>query len=395
MSDKNIYLDHNATTPLDPSVAETMREYAQRALGNPASQHHAGRAARSILEEAREGILKILGAKTTGMETDQLLFTSGGTEANNLALRGLLPEKWEKTAQNLAASPLVISPIEHPSVSTTIDYITSYDIPIVKLPVSKTGRVQVSTHVREIFSKTSSAPLLASLMLGNNETGVLQPVEEIATLCQKTGTPIHTDAVQVVGKQPVHFRKLQVSTLSFSAHKFHGPVGIGGLIVRHKTKLQPLLFGGHQQTDLRPGTESVVLAVGMHKALKVYKNSAFERETYLKNLQTYFERAICRVYPQAVILGSEEERLPHTSNVALVGLDRQAVMMALDFVGVACSTGSACASGSSEPSPVLLAMDCDPSHIKSAIRFSFGATQTISELDLAIKRISNVCNSLR
>jgi cysteine desulfurase len=232
-------------------------------------------------------------------------------------------------------------------------------------------------------------------MLGQNETGVLQPAAELAAVCAERQVPLHSDAAQVVGKLPVDFRALGVTTMSVAAHKFHGPLGIGALLVRHGTRLQPQLFGGFQQGGLRPGTENVALAVGMCRALESWHAERHERAARMLRLRDRFEQMIRAGWPDAVVIGAAAERLPHTSHIAFVGLNRQSLFMALDQAGVACSTGSACASGSSEPSPVLTAMGCQTAVVDSALRFSLGATTSADEMDEAARRILRCCNELR
>jgi cysteine desulfurase len=236
---------------------------------------------------------------------------------------------------------------------------------------------------------------LACAILGHNETGVLQPVAEIAALGAEHNVPLHTDASQVVGKLPVDFRALGAATMSFAAHKFHGPLGIGALVVRHEVALEPQFFGGFQQAGLRPGTESVALAVGMLTALESWHAEQDERRTRLTALRDEFERTILAHWPEAIVIGADSPRLPNTSSIAFVGFDRQRLFIALDQAGVACSTGSACASGSSEPSPALVAMGLDEAVISSALRFSIGATTTAAEVAESSRRILNVCNDLR
>jgi cysteine desulfurase len=231
-------------------------------------------------------------------------------------------------------------------------------------------------------------------MLGNNETGVLQPVAQLAQICREAGVPLHTDAVQVAGKLPICFHRLGAATMSISAHKFHGPRGIGALLIRHDTQLWPLLFGGFQQGGLRPGTESVTLAVGMATALSIWQREQHERLARLTQLRDRFESAILAGWPGAVIHGRDANRLPHTSNISFPGLDRQASLMALDLAGVACSTGSACASGSTDPSTTLVAMGCPQELLSSSLRFSLGATTTLEETDRAASRILKTCNDL-
>jgi len=378
-----IYLDHNATTPMLPDVVEQMRTCFTTLAGNPASQHEFGRRARRRLEDVRQRIGELVGAKMTGRDADSIVFTSGGTEANNLAVRGLVGP--------FSAGRLVISSLEHPSVSAGVGQLAHSGWHVDRLGVDGRGVLQV----RELPSMLRPETQLVCALLGHNETGVLQPVTEIAALCAERGVRLHTDAAQVVGKIPVDFRALGVATMSFAAHKFHGPVGIGALVVRHGVTLTPQLFGGFQQAGLRPGTESVVLAVGMLTALELWHREQEARQVRLHTLREDFERAICTGWPRAMVIGADAPRLPHTSNIALVGFDRQALFIALDQAGIACSTGSACASGSSEPSPALVAMGLDEAVISSALRFSFGATTTAAEVAESSRRILQVCKNLR
>jgi cysteine desulfurase len=387
-----IYLDHNATTPVLPEVAEAMRAcYAEPHL-NPASQHALGRAARRVLEEARECIGELVGAHLSGADADRLIFTSGGTEANNLAIRGLagIGGSFDVT-DSRRRGHFVISTVEHPSVSAVADEMAAWNWDVEKLPVDTEGVVCGEQLAGLIRPETR----LVAVMLGQNETGVIQPVAKLSAICAGRGVPLHTDAAQVAGKLAVNFRALGASTMTVAAHKFHGPLGIGALVVRHGTHLCPQLFGGTQQGGLRPGTESVALAVGMCRALELWHEQRSERAARMAELRDRFEELVVRGWPAAVVVGAGAERLPHTSLVAFVGLERQALFMALDQAGVACSTGSACASGSSEPSPVLLAMGCEPRVVSSALRFSFGATTTAAQIDEAACRILACCNNLR
>ena len=364
-----------------------MSRCRQIGCANPASQHRFGRRARQLLEDARDGVAEILGADLFGPAPDRVLFTSGGTEANNLALLGLAAAA-ERIADG--SHEAVISPIEHPSIAAAAQELERRGWHIRRLPVTREGVVDISALPDMITRRTRSI----SMMLGNNETGVLQPVAEAAAIASECGVPLHTDAVQVVGKLPVNFRALGVSTLSLAAHKFHGPVGIGALIVRGGTTLEPILWGGFQQAGLRPGTQPVALAVGLHAALAAWRREARERAHRFGTLRDRLERGLQAAYPDLVINGVGAPRLPHTSNVSLVGLDRRALAMAFDLAGVACSTGSACASGSSEPSPVLLAMGCDAEVVGSSIRFSLGVDTTIDEIDEAVRRAADVCQQL-
>ncbi len=379
---KRIYLDNNSTTPIDPAVAEAMAECYRAGYANPASQHESGRRARKRLEEAREGIGYLVGADLSSNDADQVVFTSGGTEANNLAIRGLAGQ---------AAGNVVISAIEHPSVVGAAEHLRHRGFEIRRLRVSRNGVVDLD-HLQQMIDASTR---VVSIMLGNNETGVLQPVAEAARLCKQARVPLHTDAVQVVGKLPVSFREVGVAALTLSAHKFHGPRGIGALILRPDVKLEPIMFGGFQQAGLRPGTEPVDLAVGMYEALRMWAEQGDQRARQMCELRDRLEQLLSSQLDCCVINGAGAARLSHTSNISFLGLNRQALLMALDLAGVDCSTGSACASGSSEPSPVLLAMGCEKDVVEGSLRISLGAQTRREEIDEAATRIVLAVKKLR
>jgi cysteine desulfurase len=403
---QSVYLDNNATTFLHPEVAEQMAAALRAGYGNPASQHATGRRARRVVENAREEIAEMLGAAPQ----DRLIFTSGGTEANNLALRGIAassrlsshrpfaPASVSRT-QPLATEPappisrgkIVVSAIEHASVHDCCRAMAEAGWEVIVLPVNVHGQVTIDA----LRQRLADDLRLICVMLGNNETGILQPVAQLAALAAEHQIPLHTDAVQAVGKIPVDFRKLNVTSLSFCAHKFHGPRGIGGLLVRDRVAVEPLMQGGFQQGGLRPGTEPVELIVGMAAALRLWKQEAESRQARLMALRDRFEQTLCEAAPELVIHGRQVARLPHTSNISFPGVNRQALVMALDLAGIACSTGSACASGSSEPSPVLLAMGLAEAWVESALRFSWGVLNTTSEVDLAADCILRLYRDLR
>ncbi|QDT01633.1 cysteine desulfurase family protein [Adhaeretor mobilis] len=385
-----IYLDHAATTPMLPEVADAVREASLSYGANPASQHGPGREARRRLEEAREQIGELLGAKVGGMKADRVILTSGGTEANNLAILGLNSSKTSSLTATDSAG-IMISPIEHPCIEGPAAWLEDRGVPVERLPVAASGVVGLG----RLENLSSSPPRLVSLMLGNNETGVLQPVQQAAELCNSVGIVLHTDASQAVGKHRVDFTELGAGALTCTAHKLHGPLGIGALIVKHGAPLSPQLHGGFQQAGLRAGTESVALAVGMAAALQLAISDLESNRNHLELLRKRFENAILTECDGTQAIGAESPRLPHISNIAFVGCDRQALVMALDLAGVACSTGSACASGSSEPSPALLAMGLAEGVISGSVRFSFASTTTESEIDEATRRILNVHSGLR
>lgn len=378
-----IYLDNNATTPTHPEVIAAMTQVLRAGLGNPSSQHGAGRRARRVLEDARSEIGRWLGARTTGMDADQVIFTSGGTEANNLALRGLIRRPTDR---------ILVSAIEHPSVTATAESLRIQRAAVSSIPVTKQGVVDLSALERQLRDAPTA---LVSVMLGNNETGILQPVSDVVRLCRHHGALIHTDAVQAVGKIAVDFRELGVDAMTVSAHKFHGPIGVGVLVVRAGVRVEPVLLGGFQQAGLRPGTESAGLAVGMARALQEWDSERGTRPLRLGKLRDDFELGLKRELPEIVVHGAEVDRLPHTSCIGFPGLDRQALLMAFDLAGVACSTGSACASGSSQRSPVLVAMGAPEPVLDGSLRFSFSVFNTANEVREAVHRISRIVKDLR
>jgi cysteine desulfurase len=382
-----LYLDYNSTAPLLPEVADAMAAASADYFANPSSQHQPGRRARQALENARDAIGQILGACMTGREPDRVILTSGGTEANNLALLGLarLDEPDARPGQ------AIVSVIEHPSVAGAAELLARHGWRIDSLGVTNEGVIDVAELERVLTEQTR----FVSVMLANNETGVLQPVAEIARRCAALGVPLHTDAAQVIGKLPVDFRSLGASAMTVAAHKFHGPLGVGALLLRHGVSLAPRLHGGFQQEGLRPGTQCVALAVGLHAALVAWRRDAAARAARLRELRDRLEAGLIEGFGGDVVVnGAQAERLPNTANLAFLGLERQALLMALDLAGVACSTGSACASGSSEPSRVLAAMHCAKAVLDGSLRFSVGATTTSEEIDDAIGRITTVCRKM-
>lgn len=382
-----IYLDYNATALMQAEVADAVREASLCYGGNPGSSHEAGRLARRALEEARERIGELLGAQMTGMAADRVIFTSGGTEANHLALFGLLGE-----AQPAPVRPrLLISSIEHPCIAEPAGIVNRRGWAVDFVDVDSDGVVRLEELERSLKPETR----LVCLMLANNETGVLQPVAEAAQRCAERRILVHTDAAQIVGKLPVDFAQLGVDSLACAAHKFGGPLGIGALVLRHGLAPQPMMFGGHQQGGLRPGTEMVALAVGMRVALESWHRDAEATIARVGRLRDRLETRLLAGFPSAVVVGKAAPRLPNTLNIAMVGLDRQVLVLTLDQAGIACSSGSACASGSSEPSPVLSAMGLPEEVCRGSIRLSLGPTTTEDEVDEAGRRILLAGSHLR
>ena len=402
---QSIYLDHNATTPTRPEVVEAMGWCYTEKYGNPASQHRFGQQARSVLEDARERIAEVLDADLAPPRRDRLIFTSGGTEANNLAILGMArasgnpaipPGEAEAGQASRSGTPgqIIISAGEHQSVIEPAEHLLETGWRLDTLGLTSAGVVRVEP-LNTLLAAEPAATRLVSVLLGNHETGVLQPIAELASICNQAQVPLHTDAVQVVGKLPVSFRSLGVAAMSIAAHKFQGPLGIGALIVRHDVRLAPLMFGGHQQAGVRPGTQSAALALGMATALDLWQHEQDEHARHLCALRDRFEAGLRAALPDVVVHGAGAERLPQTSNVAFPGLDGQVLLMALDLAGVACSVGSACSSGSTELSPTLRAMELSNALVAASLRFSFGATTTLLEIEEAVRRIVHVVTELR
>ncbi len=380
-----IYLDHNATTPIHPEVVEAMSACHAAGYANPASQHQPGQQAHKVLEDARERIAEILGADVSSPQPDRLIFTSSATEANNLAVLGMASAGGGQPGQ------LVISAVEHPSVIGPAEHLLELGWRLDTLAVTPDGVIRTECLPPLLRENTR----LVSVIVGNHDTGVLQPVAELAQVCRRAGVPFHTDATQAVGKIPMHFRRLDVTALSFGAHKFRGPLGIGGLLLRHDAPIRPLLFGGHQQWALRPGTESVPLAVGMLTALEIWHR---DHEAYVQRLTALrdrFEGSLKSAIPGLAIHGESVPRLPQTSSVAFPAVDGQVLLIALSVAGVACSVGSACSSGSTELSPTLRALGLPTEVVGRSLRFSIGGTSTESEIDEATRRIVHVWEQLR
>ena len=382
----SIYLDHNATTPMRPEVVETVARAMAENYANPASQHQPGQRARRVLEDARERIAEILGANLSGTAPDRLIFTSGGTEANNLAILGIVRASYPQQQGHV-----VISATEHPSAIEPAEHLLKAGWELDALGVDENGVIRSERLAGLLTPQTR----LVSVLLGNHDTGVVQPIATVVKICSAANVPVHTDAVQAIGKLPVNFRALGVASMSIGAHKFQGPPGLGGLLVRHGTSLEPIFYGGSQQLGVRPGTEPVALVLGMLTALECWLPEQQAHCMRLQKLRERFESGLQAGYPGLVVNGAGAPRLPNTSNIAFPGLDGQVLLMALDLAGVACSVGSACTSGSTELSPTLLAMGLPKSIVGSSLRFSLGATTTAAEIDEAIHRILQVCHELR
>ncbi len=377
-----IFLDHNSTTRPLPEVVEAIARHSRDSYANPGSRHAEGRIARRALEDAREKIAAILHAKP-----NEVIFTSGGTEAINLTILGLAPQSSATPRKNT----ILTTAGEHPAARQACRRLQEEGARLQFLAVDRDGRL-----IPEQFAEIAWDEIgLASVILAHNETGVVQDIAPLAERCRARQIPFHVDGVQAVGKMAVDFRALGVTALSLGAHKFHGPRGIGALLLHEDAKLRPRQLGGHQEADRRAGTEPVALAVGTAVALERWHVEQVPRESHVRSLRDRLERGLLSTCTPAVVNGAAATRLANTLNIAFPGVEGDALFVALDLAGIACSLGSTCASGSTEPSPALVAMGCPPEIVASSVRFSLSFENTIAEIHEAIARIARVVSRLR
>jgi cysteine desulfurase len=372
-----IFLDHNSTTRPLPEVVEAVARHARDSYANPGSRHAEGRIARRALEDSREKIAALLSASPK-----EVIFTSGGTEAINLAIFGLAREQ---------PAAVLLTAGEHPAVRQACARLHEQGWQLEFLDVDRDGRIIVEELDQLPWHKIA----LATVILAHNETGVVQDVSPLAKRCQEHGIPLHLDAVQAVGKMPVDFHALGATALSLGAHKFHGPRGIGALLLKAGATLRPRQVGGHQEADRRAGTEPVALAVGLAIALEKWHSEATERDSRIRDLRDRLEHALQVACPGAVVNGGSARRLSNTLSIAFPGVEGDALFVALDLAGVSCSLGSTCASGSTEPPPALIAMGCPPEIVTSSVRFSLSFENTRDEIDDAVGRIARAVARLR
>jgi cysteine desulfurase len=378
-----VYLDHAATTPVRPEVLEAMMPYlTDRSFGNPSSAHRFGRAARAGIEQARRQIAEALGA-----EPSQVIFTSGGTEADNLSIVGAVLAARERGASMCA----VVSAIEHKAVLAAAHAVCNLGGREVLLPVDRSGVLDVEALDRAL----RDAPAVVSVMWVNNEVGVLQPVGDIAGRCREANVIFHTDAVQAVGKVPVSVERLCCTLLTISGHKIGAPKGIGALIVRDRKAIEAILHGGGQQFGIRPGTENVAGAVALGRAVQLAAIEQAALAERLSQLRDALGKRLKATVPDVVIMAEQSERAPHLLNVAVPGADSEALLMHLDLAGVAASSGSACSTGAVEPSHVLVAMGVPRELALGAIRFSFGRESTTEDVDRAVEVVPAVVAKVR
>jgi cysteine desulfurase len=379
---RRVYLDNNATTPVAPEVFEAMKPFLAEDFGNASSIHWHGQRAKSAVETAREQLAALLHARP-----NDLVFTSGGTEADNMSILGAV-----EAAQGKDGSKhLIVSSIEHHAVLHTAKSLERRGVAVTVLKVGADGFVNPADVERAIRPGT----VLISVMLANNEIGTVQPLEEIGRIAREHKVTFHTDAVQAVGKIPVDVEKLGVDLLSLSAHKLHGPKGVGALFVRKGTQLAPLFFGGHSERDRRPGTENTPGIVGLGKAAELAAAKLTEDGPRLAALRDRLEDSLLANVPLCARNGAREPRLPSTTNIRFDHVEGEGFVIAADLKGIACSTGAACSSGSVEPSHVLRAIGLSGAQARSSIRFSLGRMTTAEDIDYALEALPAVVERLR
>ena len=377
---KKIYLDHNATTPLRPEVLDAMLPYFKEKFGNASSIHGFGREAKVAIEDAREKTAEIIGASST-----EIFFTSGGTESDNLAVKGTA------FANRKKGRHIITSKIEHHAILESCKFLEKEGFEVTYLPVDSQGRLDPEDLRKAIRDDT----ILVSIMYANNEVGIIQPVEELCKIAREKGVYFHTDAVQAVGKAPIELKKLNVDMLSMSGHKIYGPKGVGAIFIRKGIRITPLSHGGHHERSRRAGTENVAGIVGFAKALELVVGEMENQNKHLRNLTEVFYKNLIESIPDVILHGDLNRRIPNTLNLSFKGVEGESVILSLDMKGVAVASGSACTSGTLEPSHVLSAMGVDPAIAQGAIRFSFGRDNTMEDVEYVASLLPEIVQRLR
>ncbi|MBA7627766.1 Cysteine desulfurase NifS [subsurface metagenome] len=376
---RTVYFDNNATTKVADEVAEEVGPLFCELYGNPSSMHTFGGQISRRIRQAREQVAGLLGC-----EPSEIIFTSGGTESDNAAIKG-----------TLAAAPnkrkVITSRVEHPAVLTVCRELENHGYTVVELPVDKQGRFDLRQLEEQIDDNTA----LVTIMYANNETGVTFPIDEIAELVTGRNVVFHTDAVQAIGKIPLNLSKSNIDLLSLSGHKLHAPKGVGVLYVRKGTRLSPFMLGGHQEAGRRAGTENVPGIVGLGKACELAAKNIEQENSRIRYLRDKLENAILEKCPDSRLNGNKENRLPNTTNISFEYIEGEAILLMLDKHGICASSGSACTSGSLEPSHVLRAMGVPFTAAHGSIRFSLSRYSTEEEVDYTIEKIPAIINRLR
>jgi cysteine desulfurase len=377
---RRIYLDYNATTPLHPGVLKAVLPYYKSIFGNASTIYSFGQEARKAIDDAREALAYLIGA-----EPREIVFTSGGTEADNLALKGVA------SALKGKGGHIITSSVEHHAVLFVCKYLEKMGKKITYLPVDRYGLLNPERVKEAITNET----VLISIIHANNEIGTIEPIAEIGKIARACGVYFHTDAVQSVGKIPIDVNELGIDLLSLSAHKFYGPKGVGALYIRKGTKIHPLIHGGEQERKRRAGTENVPCIVGLGEAAKIASKEMKQEYSYVKKLRDRLENKIKDKIDYIRFNGHPTERLPNTSNVSFEFIEGESLVLNLDLKGIAASTGSACASGSLEPSHVLSAIGVPPAIAQGSIRFSLGRESKEEDIDYTVENLVEIVGRLR
>jgi len=384
-----VYLDFNATTPVEPEVLDAMLPYFSGEFGNAASIHTPGQRARAAVETAREQVAALIGARP-----QEIVFTSGGTESDNHAIFGIVSSSFTSftSSISLTSPPHVITTaIEHEAVLNTCQALEKAGARVTYLPTDREGQIDLEDLRRAIRPET----VLITIMHANNELGTVQPLEEIGRIAQKADVYFHTDAVQSAGKIPIDVNALGVDLLSISGHKLYAPKGIGALYVRGGTRLRQLLYGGHHQRGFRPGTENVAGIVGFGKAAEIARKSLADDARRESALRDKLQQGLLDRVPQSRVNGGAAPRTPNTTNLIFPGVEGEALLIALDLKGLACSTGAACSSGAVEPSHVLTAIGLPPEEARASLRFSLGRHTTSADIEFALSVVPAAVAQLR
>lgn len=377
---RNVYLDHNATTPVHPEVIDAMLPFMNLRFGNPSSVHSYGQDTRDAMEKAREVVAGAFRAKK-----DEIVFTSGGTESDNLAITGTARAVCKK------GKHIITSTIEHHAVLATCEYLSGVDYEITTVPCDEYGVVDPEQVRRAIRGDT----ILVTIMHANNEVGTIERIEEIAEIAREKGVLFHSDAVQSFGKIDLDTSRLKADLLSVSSHKIYGPKGVGALYVRRGTPLSPIMFGGHHEKKRRAGTENVPGVVGFAKAVELVTKDVEARQRDTLSLRNKLEKGIMSTIPHVKLNGHPTKRLPNTLNVSFEYIEGESLVLSLDMEGIAVSSGSACTSGSLEPSHVLLAMGVAPDVAQGSVRFSLGRDNTAADIDYVLEVLPRIVERLR
>jgi cysteine desulfurase len=386
-----VYLDYNATTPVEPQVLDAMLPYFSADFANASSIHTPGQRARAAVETAREQVAALIGARP-----QEIVFTSGGTESDNHAIFGVLNSHVAQPILAVHSSPprpahIITTSTEHEAVLNACQALEKQGVSVTYLPVDREGLIDPESVRRVIRPETA----LIAVMHANNELGTIQPLEEIGRIAKKHKIYFHTDAVQSAGKTPINVNALNVDLLSLSGHKLYAPKGVGALYVRSGTRLRQLLYGGHHQHGFRPGTENVAGIVGLGKAAEIARRSLASDAQQVSMLRDKLECGLVERVHQVRVNGGSAPRTPNTTNVMFAGIEGEALVIALDLKGLACSVGAACSSGAVEPSHVLTAIGLSQEEAKSSLRFSLGRHSTESEIAFALEVIPTAVAQLR